>query len=1790
MVCDIYVENPFFSIYKKSRVTDIYYVFVGKVDKEIYTILLRFEKRESLSKDMVKKIKSKYPNDYLKWIDIVKKKIKIKFIQGLICIDDTVNELRKKIFYYLSSPSDSLFILPENQELWMVHKNKSYILGYYYENIHTNEIISISSHLDEKSKLSDESNTPFNNQFNTKINTSMNYFLLKDIIDHYKIDNYTIYLSDAIDEIEYLKSKRIDIQIEKYFKRYWPFVQFNLNMNEIRKKYNFIQKIYENQKKIEELVVDGNNYLESCNIITIQININYNKKDIETQYERDNSEDKIDLYDVFENIRDKIDLNMPFVRYTENIFDTPFSIISKKAIYKNRIDYETLKGWLKLNKDEEKKINGIVVKRFLKDYDEQPRYISIQLNKNKTVQMSLSFYNKNNAGFKDVKEAVQECSSFIEEINKNQKNKIEPPRMDIINHRIQFSPNCNISYIRIMIPLHIPFPFLVKEWIDFSRYFPNYLQPISNEKINEVDKSLRMKYIRVSGYANMIDIIEFIQLLKENNHDDIFILKAIEKKFNKSLEDAKEYLLEWKRKYGIQKSSWIEKNINGIILIIKQDSILISGIKSIYHIPLLYNFIKKFIYLFVKSKENKINLRLNTDFGEKYEKYNKNKWNDYEYNKNATIENIDVDIYDEENKYYEENKYGEYKNYENIENEESYNLYDEENLKNNQLMVIPSKSVEQFINRRNIVGLARDDEITDETKLRCKDALPEKDTCQDFCNDPKYFLRRLQRFDNKLFRKSKDLKNEKDHYPRQCQRSFKQPVILPYNPEDNPKIKRESYTYTMSYSTDPQVFKRWYICPKIWCPYCEIPIYEGDIDPKTIRKKTTIGDRSVCKTAICPYGDHQVFIKEESDGKVYMYPSFLNKTMHPNGFCLPCCALKSSTNPKAASYVKFKKCIGDDVENKNVKDSQVYILGKDIPIEKDRLSYDIAHILNTNLETGYLGNQKGFVRKGIKQEDKNNSFLSSICDLVSCDKQNILDLKKCKQILLEKCTETLFLTLHNGNLKNIFNYPPLTPLENFKNYISSPNVYLDHTYLWDLLQRENILFEEGMNIFIFEKNTLLCPYGYNISQFYNEKRKNILLVKEKIYYEPIYYLEGKNKLSNKVCIFTNQYIEVFKLFKIAMEECKSKYDLDWQMVLKDNIKKYNIPVDNLSYDLGENLYTVITELIEGIQNKKLTKDYIPVMQYMDSYNKVFGLKLKSGLYIPIEPSVLLQNVPFETIHNFNNITKLSFKDTVKMIDTIAEKTKLKLKITHKIIEHRGKEGKGGKGRKGGKDEKGFIIGLLTEKNRIIPIQKMDNTDKKYPVSVMSYYPDVNQSLVQNNINIDKRIYYINRKRFEEENYTRMRFELSKYIKNNKKIYDKIINYIQNKNENLIQNSSVIRSKIYELLDTIFKTIISFNKKELEYSNYSVPNKRVPCHQRRGELSCHSDPHCAMDKKECKLFLNKKNLLDDTIENYYYNLSMISDELLRFNTKRKEILDDRIPSILNREKIQEEEEKYVVIHTQNNEVILNMLDILYHKTSEFKLDTKTIIDEITTKEYDFRKEKYLKFDTKILNELKMENLSIYWEGMIGSKFKYLIEKENVILMLRNLLKVDEEKDIIEEITEKNIRIRIYNYIIENMNGPFIRAMIEKFRIHYNEKWNITDIEMSLLNLYKKCGKRFQYATSLTSILNQYVTSSYDGCIIDIYLFGKIYGYNIIILDKRQRKGDVGYIYFENNYSNKYILLYRTYILDEVQFHIIKWKVKSIFKLNDLPMKFVSKFIKVHHKHKGLSKHKGLLQRG
>lgn len=1767
MSCNINYDNIIFSVEYVSKTERTHYVFIGNVNIDIKKILDKIENRQKILKDEVLLLSKNYGKYYMNWINVVKNKIKINFIPYNIHIDDSLAQVRQKIFVFCSDFETKKYYLPENQEIWIKKNNVNIVIGYSYINTKTKEKLIINPH------LNNEVSEDFEESY-LKKDTTYNNILIYEIFEEYKSksdkSDYTLYFSDAIDELNFLKKKNTKLTtrlINKYFKKYWPFVNLTYDISEIKNNYLLLKDYFLKEdyifRLIREMKVNPNEY-GSCNLLHIIININ--DKDVISNY--------LDLYPIFDYLKDNVNYKTPFINYYENILNNPFYIISKEAIDKHMISKDKMKNWVDIN-NEYRKNQEIVIKRYIKDYDEKPRYSSITISKTGQINLKVAFKSDNNATFKDVESVIKDCKILIEDINNNrlikkkeEKYEIETPDMSIKeNGDIVFKHNTKINFMNIIIPLNLKNPIDYKKLLDFSKKFPFFLAEIpkdievgvgNNMQLQQArnkDNSIKFKYKRISNFANMNDILLEIDILKQQyNKDTLYILKHLEKKFKKSADELKVYLLEWEKKYSM-KSSKIDSELKqGITVTINDKNILFNGVRKLYHIPLLYRFFITFLSLFNNFDEFMKNKEFKKYFGNKNLNFDAelNYYNNYEYdtteiNNLSKIGNIDYEL--------DENIY--------LEDEINYlkNMYKEEEI-DEQYSMTMSVGMEQL--KDSVVGIAKDEEIDPNVTLKCKDSIPDLDTCEDFCNDKMYFLRRLQKYDKRLFYPKHDKKVKTSKYSRSCTKSY--PVVLPYNPEDNPFIKRDSYSFSVKYSSEPELFQRWYICPKLWCPYCQLPILEADIDKKTIRKRATKEKGGVCHVAKCPNGDHQLIIRDENT----IYPYFLSRTEHPDGLCLPCCSVKRHDDPKSAFYSGFKKCLGDDVENKNIKEGMVYILGKGTPINKDRyglLSVDVCRILKTNLETGYLGDKSGYLKKGVKQEG-NNSFLSAICDLITCDKKNSsITVDKLKHVIIDKLTEDLFKSAYNGNLPNIFHDKTKnsSALDNFKNYILNKNIPIDHKYLWDLLQRDNILFQEGINIFIFENNTLLCPKGENINNFYSITKKSILLNKSKNFYEPIYYVKGDGKNSISICIFDNSTEEIRKLFDIAYNGCIDKYYIEWVDVLKNNIKKYDLKIDNLAISNGIDLIDALKEILINIKNKKLKDNFLPIIQYCDSYNKVFGIGLKNGLYVPVNPSKLIYNIKYKTINNINEIKYIDFNNTLKLYEILSNSTKIDYEITHKIV-----------------DSKNKIIALVNKYNRVIPILETDNKDKKLKVSNLNFYRDVDEAISNNIENPDLRVEVINKKTFEDESYMRLKFELSKFLQfpKNKPILDTLLNIIHSDKKNINQS----RDKIYQLLNDVYKKLIVIKNGMINFDTYKRPNKRLPCFlNKNAKFGCSSDPHCIYSNNSCKLLINKTNLLSihDNIDNYTYYLGRITDELLRFKIKRDDIIDDHIPNIIDKNIVKLNPDKYIVINTSNQVEIENMINKIYIDSRGIHIDDRNLYEDITTKEISFNPEKFLKRNGKeLIQNNNVETLSVFWLSFFKSSF-FVKKDENInklfdlFLYILQIDKIRNNNNVISDIASiKNKIILLMRQLIKKNNN--VEKNILKL---YGSSSKNNNIENKSINKEKLTNKKLNIE-NFQELLDHMLSDTYYGDLVDLNFISKIFHLNIIVLDKRinwkKDKTGINIFYSNDPINDYYIILYRILVIDENKFYLVQTKKNMIFKKNELPEKFVQTYLKINNK--------------
>ncbi len=1858
------IHKPIFTVHVRTRLKEEnknYYVFVGPQNDEVMDILRRLGLESKMKKPHEKIIRDIFGNLLDTWFDWIKKRNKIHFIPNFIKMDDSLNEVKKKIFVYCSHKDN--YILPQNQEIWIKIGNseKYRTLGYHYINKQTGERYIYPPHVYTTKIEIDEDLLPIhqrNNQLNKvkeyKVDTAENYLLLHDLLQNENIHDNVFYVSDAMDEIRILKEKG-KIMNEKrnksafsrilngYLRKYWIHIQPDFDKNEAKSLFDIAKFDIERDEYIQQLLTQNivnASYFEPCAIKTVKININSKsvydededeQENIQNENENTNSfiqnekeMDFVDLYQIFDYVREKrMGIDLPYIKYGDITIDEPFVVISLQAIREKKLRKNLLFEWLGLTKTDERRISGLQVKRFIKMYGEDVKYSTIQISRNGKISINISYKHENNATIHDIELAIKNCKKFIDDLNSHipdyrlirsipENKRIESPDMTVHEDgNVDFKRNTKLTFLNMSIAMNLPKQINFEKLKEFSKKFPNYLaqEPISKKNVpNIIKNSLHIRYNRVSSFANMNDIMMDIDKMKEKKVQDSFILSLIMKKYQKTMDEAKEYLKQWIMKFSALGTGKIDSKFKtGVRVQIFQNKIIFDGITNIYQVPELYQFFTFFIYLFLHSEKyssqklfqqyflssqnqtmnlvkNELELQVDSNF---LSQYNQNQYlQEIEGLSSSMIHNEFVNIQNKKS----------FLNMMNHNNNEDFDL----NKGNN----------DKHISQRGTL-LANEDDIDINIRLDCGNdkEVEEVQTCEDFCNDSHYFIRRLQLYDNVLFKYNVLKKKGEVQYSRSCQ-SKAQPIILDYDPVQNPRIKRESYSYTFQYSSDPQLNPRWYICPKIWCPYCEIPIAEQDIDRKTISKKLMTEGKKFCVTCQCPYGDHQAFIRDDNimtydeekhfrnelkqlktdkeremriaerqkKNPYYAYPGFAPK-LHPKGFCLPCCFERPHNIKDSKKFETFQRCLGEEVDEENKSNGSIYIK-KSIPVNRGRfgiLPIHPARILNTITETGTLGIKSGYFRKGIRQNEI-DSFLTAVSDIISCEKtNNPMTTDKLKQILLEKLTEPLFRSLHNGNLYHIFNDPTknISSFENFKLYLQQQEQEIQYQYLWDLLQRPHILYNEGVNIFIFDDNQLVCPKGENINEFYQPSRKNILLIKHKQYTEPIYYLDGDGKGAKMKCLFDSTRPEIKKLHEIAQNGCNEKSLIRWNDVLQNSIQQYQLNISQIELGYGESLMHTLEKILIAIQEHSLKNTYMPIKQYVDSYNKVFAIGLKNGLFLPVKPSKLYTELPYQELIEMDSISYLNFETTKKYTDEIHEKAHLSCKITEKVIDH--SETK----------NKGKIIAVILENDRIIPIVPSSNTDRKIRESSRKYYSNIDYYL-QKQVDYlpDERILKVNKKNYEDESYQRFRFEISRYLQlKNMKSVKQQIEQILHEDSNSLQ---VKRKKLFQLLQEFIRDIVIFGDKDIDYHYYQKPNKRVPCFLRAMKsntketnntftLSCEDDPHCIVSHGKCKLFIHRRNLLNPSRDNEMFYLDRITEELLRYPLKRNEILFDNIPSIIDKEKVYVDPTKYVFIHGENDNEIIHILDNLYMDRSGIFLNTKPLYEEFTTQNYTFMKNMYMK-TSQIVNETLFDAIPPVWEPYFSPTFKIQKNIENSLFIslsyaLRELTQNSNYSSL-------NIQMKIGETLQAIQNDKSILRKID-FIFHppqknKNKNQNMNSInENVILQLYKnQCSKLFNQTQSFDALLQDITNPKYTGCEMDIVITSLMMNVNILILEKMKPKeaprfSCVGPQFHADN--SKHILLYKTTLPDKNVYFILQNKGKYVFEDIDLPFEFKNKIL-------------------
>ncbi len=471
----------------------------------------------------------------------------------------------------------------------------------------------------------------------------------------------------------------------------------------------------------------------------------------------------------------------------------------------------------------------------------------------------------------------------------------------------------------------------------------------------------------------------------------------------------------------------------------------------------------------------------------------------------------------------------------------------------------------------------------------------------------------------------------------------------------------------------------------------------------------------------------------------------------------------------------------------------------------------------------------------------------------------------------------------------------------------------------------------------------------------------------------------------------------------------------------------------------------------------------------------------------------------------------------------------------------------------------------------------------------------------------------------------MRFELSRYLQDHVKEKMKIISILEEDDRNIQKK----RDRMEALLVPIFDKLISIRSlkgKNVDYQFYELPNHRIPCGMRtigssnqsqsRSEsesrsrsnreniiFACDEDPHCTNDGKSCKLYVNEYNLLDPKKKNLNIYIPMIIEELIRFTLKRNEIMNDHIPSIINRERVIENPHKYYIMNTTDPMAIFQKVESIFLDKEGLYLDKRPLFDMITTQDAVIPQDKYALVNrSKLLSN--MNEIPEVWSNLLGNKFVLILHQSGSKSLFGILdLLIDEFKyknnsnafmNNIESLNVKILKEKMFEFM-ENVKYHTLFQKIEK-KLHLdgvvennmaiaqslvlnnNNNQNQSKSSKSyahkeyIVNLYKKIDpKLFRNVNDFTSLKYKIMSDDYEGNDLDLAILAHILKINFVLLNKVKKDFTTRAALYGNestDFYTDYVLLLRNNNIDKYKYQWFQVKNKGlIHKEKEYSEKFV-----------------------
>ena len=633
-------------------------------------------------------------------------------------------------------------------------------------------------------------------------------------------------------------------------------------------------------------------------------------------------------------------------------------------------------------------------------------------------------------------------------------------------------------------------------------------------------------------------------------------------------------------------------------------------------------------------------------------------------------------------------------------------------------------------------------------------------------------------------------------------------------------------------------------------------------------------------------GNSLYYVCDPAENNEYMYIGFLSRSKNPNDLCMPCCYKKDPAESKNKDKKNYHlKCMGKiqnvEYSKKKIQTDKIYILQDTNKIQEGRFGMlpDILdYFLNKmdknkiNIKNHYLVNTSPyyFFKYGVKTSQ--HPFLESISSIYNISAEDIKN-KLITKLENDK-NDILFTSLNSGDIKTQFKTK-----NSFIEFLKINN-YLEYDILGDFISKPGIISENGINFYIFQKNTIVIKKAlekktlrddYNlICSYYeddifrdNKNRDNLILLKDNKIFYPIFIVEKPNVSKNAI---------ISKIFKRDrnIDKCFEFYKLGCNRESSDKFNK------GIKYSCK----TLNTEL------SKLSKDYQIKEQVIDLRNKCRYVILNNNMLLPTYPSGTLYNKLIKK-DILSNITDI--KSTINNLLDLDSKINMDMKPIGFLYTEN-------------KDNMYNLVAFILNNDielrvkpemisydNIIKIAKKLNR-KEFKKKNISEEDIIDQFIKTKEKKIDDRIENIKIRAYDKESYELFRLELSNYLKLNEKVRDKIIKILENKKLVIQDKKQLLKSLLFKNIDKELydlaqeggnERIMELGTKDVNINKYKIKNKRDLCNTNITKDKCNLTNHCKWKGNTCKLIVSKDKAI------IYVN--KIIQELVKDEMKSKEIL-------------------------------------------------------------------------------------------------------------------------------------------------------------------------------------------------------------------------------------------------------------------------------------------------------------